>query len=85
MAGSAGSARIFAMYSVASEATQSLVNADGRAIIPGVDLPLRPRSMTLVAERLALVGRNIHSPRSIEHLGKRKFFYRYVFKGTSIK
>jgi hypothetical protein len=58
---------------MASEATQTLVDASGRAIVSGVDLPLGAGSMTLVAKGLALVGRVIHWAFSVEHLRKREF------------
>ena len=63
---------VVAVPTVTSEATQTLVNANRRAIVSGVDLPLGTGGMTLVAKGLALVGRDIHRAFSVEHLGKRE-------------
>ncbi len=72
MAGGAGSAGTLTVRAVASKATQSLVDADRRSIVSGIDLPLGTRGVTLVAKGLALVGRDIHCALSVEHLRERE-------------
>jgi hypothetical protein len=85
VAGGAGSARILTVRAVASKATQTLMNADRRAIISGIDLPLWTGRVALVAKRLALIWRDINRTFSLEHLRKRKFGNRNMLERTPVK
>jgi len=55
MAGATGRSRLLAMLEVTGEATQSFVDADGSAVVAGVDLSSGSRRMALIAQCLALV------------------------------
>ena len=70
MANSAGSPRVHAVIFMAGEATQSFMNAHGRAIVAGVDLPSSNRSMALIAESLPLVAADPHEPLPFTHGGQ---------------
>lgn len=53
MAGGAGGSRLLSMTLVAGEATESLVNAGGCAVVPAANFHAHKGRMALVAERLA--------------------------------
>ena len=64
----AGGAGILVMALVTGEAAQALVHADAGAIVAGPDLEGVVGGVTLVAGRLARVGRDSDRPLAIHHL-----------------
>jgi len=85
MTGRAGSAGILAMRAVTGKTTQALMNTGWRAIITGSGLPLGARRVTLVAERLPLIGRDIYDSLSVEHLRQRQLGDGHMLGGTAIE
>ncbi len=59
--------------------------ADRGAVVPGIYLPRSKRGVTLIAERLPLVGAHFHSARCFEHGRKRQIVDCDVIKPPSIK
>lgn len=68
MAGSARDAGGLAVFPVAGEAAEAFVDSDRSAVIAGSDLGHGRGRVTLVAERLALIGTEYHSSSSVLHL-----------------
>src|SRR5512146_1956032 len=61
------------------------MNSHRSAVIAGVDLTCGTCCVALVAERLALVGRDLHDALAIEHLRQGEIGNRYVRRRTPVK
>ena len=90
MAGLAGRCGIFIVTGVTGETADSLVNADGRAVVAGADLRAvmirgcnavcfrLTRRVALVTECLALIGTDPHRACAFRQLRKREKSHRKV-------
>lgn len=67
MAGAARRAGLLAVLEVTGHAAQSFMDADGRAVVTTAHLQRGSGRVALVAQRLALVGADVHLARAIEH------------------
>lgn len=78
MASCAGRARGLSVLFMAGEATEAFMDSDGRAIIAGTDLRVSVGCVALVAERLALVGADLHRACAFKHVRERQTIQRDV-------
>jgi len=72
MTGGAGRARVLAVLLMAGQATETFVDADGRAVIAGMHFPAGKRRVALVAESLSRIGADLHRPAGFDHYRQRK-------------
>src|SRR5208283_830126 len=70
--GGTGRARMLAMFLMTREATETFVDADGRAVVAGMHFHTGEGRVALVAKRLAGIGADLHRPAGIEHHRQRK-------------
>ena len=85
MAGAARRTRLLAMFQVAGQAAESFVDADGSAVVAGLDLPRGRGRVALVAQSLARVGADEDLARAVEHFGEGKFRHGNVGEFAAVK